>query len=240
MKVKDIMFNIISPPRCMACNCLMNVTSTALFCYDCSKTYKLNNGNTCRVCGKPVGEFADLVCASCKSTRIYYESNVSRYLYRGCIKDAIQNMKFKRRKWIAFEFAKALCETASVHFEGIDFDAVIPVPMTKLDEKTRGFNQSKVFAEIISEHLGVTYDDTVLYKKVGAKTQSGLGRKERLANVKNSYIILEPDRIVDKVVLLVDDVFTTGATMNECARVLKKAGAVAVFGITAATTVFGE
>ena len=186
MKVKDIMFNIISPPRCMACNCLMSVTSTALFCYDCSKTYKLNSGNTCRVCGKPVGEFADLVCASCKSTRIYYESNVSRYLYRGCI------------------------------------------------------NQSKVFAEIISEHLGVTYDDTVLYKKVGAKTQSGLGRKERLANVKNSYIILEPDRIVDKVVLLVDDVFTTGATMNECARVLKKAGAVAVFGITAATTAFGE
>lgn len=224
----------------MACNAPLALSSEALFCFECSKSYRLNDGKTCRVCGKPVEETSDSVCAVCKNTKIHYISNVSRYLYKGCIKEAVQNMKFKRRKWIAFEFADAICQTVFKSYGDIAFDAVIPVPMTGLSEKKRGFNQSAVFAKIISEKFKIECLDKVLRKKPGTKTQSGLGRKERLLNVKNSYTVVCPEKVVDKVVLLADDVFTTGATLNECAKVIKKAGAAAVYCVTLASTVYDE
>lgn len=240
MNFKQLLINTISPPKCLACDKMLGYSSTAMFCYECSKTYRLNTEPFCAVCGKPVGENADYICAECKSHRVYYERNVSRYLYKGCVKDAVQNMKFKRRRWIAFEFGRALCKTVEQSYADIDFDMVIPVPMTWFLELRRGFNQSYEIARIVASKNGVLCADNVLKKRMGAKTQSGLSKKDRLQNVKDKFKVVNGDKLVDKVVLLVDDVYTTGATMNECARVLKKAGAHAVYGLTVATSVFDE
>ncbi len=240
MKFKQLFLNIISPPQCLACGKMLGYSSTAMFCYECSKTYPLNSGNTCAVCGKPVGKNADYICAECKSHRVYYERNVSRYLYKGCVKDAVQNMKFKRRRWIAFEFGRALAKTVEQSYADIDFDMVIPVPMTRFYEYKRGFNQSYEIARIIAAKNGLLCVDNVLKKRMGAKTQSGLNKKDRQTNVKDKFKVKNEKSLVDKVVLLVDDVYTTGATMNECSRMLKKAGALAVYGVTVATSVFDE
>lgn len=224
----------------MACNRRMSVYGNAMFCYDCGKNYRRVREPVCMVCGKPIYNNADTTCASCKRSHIYFERNVSRYLYKGCIKDAIRNMKFKRREWISFEFGKAMTETVNSYYGDIDFDMILYVPMTKLSEATRGFNQSYEIASVISEKMKIPVGNNILNKKINVRTQSGLSRKERLLNVKDAFYVSNSEKLTDKVVLLIDDVYTTGATVNECAKVLKKSGALAVYTATVANTVFDE
>lgn len=240
MTLKEYALNIISPPRCMSCNRRMPLKSKALFCYNCSKEYKINNGKVCDICGKPVLESADATCRECKVTKTYYIKNVSRYLYKGCIKNAVQNMKFKRRMWIAYKFGKSLCKTVQEEYRGINFDMILYVPMTPLGEMERGFNQSYEIASVISENLGIPVINKILYKKAGTKTQSGLNRKDRIENIKNAFIVRNAELLTDKTILLIDDVFTTGSTLNECARMLKRNGALAIYTATVATVVLDE
>ncbi len=235
MKVKDYLLNIISPPRCISCNRRLPVDSTAMFCFDCSKDYFLNNGATCDICGRPISRDRDNTCANCKSEKLYYIKNVSRYQYKGCVKSAIQNMKFKKRCWIAYKFGEALCKTIKEKYSDIKFDMILYVPMSPIKEMSRGFNQSYEIASIVSEKLNIPVNNKILLKKAGVKTQSGLNRKDRLANIKNAFVVINSQNLTDKTVLLIDDVYTTGSTVNECAKTLKKNGALAVYAATLAT-----
>lgn len=240
MVTKEHLLNIFSPPRCMACNKRMPLDSTAIFCYECSKEYHMNNGRVCRICGKPILKNADSTCADCKNTKIHYIKNVSRYLYKGCVKDAVRNMKFQKRIWISYEFGRALLKTVKENYHDINFDMILYVPMTPVSERERGFNQSREIAAIISEELNVPINDKILYKRPGTKTQSGLNRKQRIENVKNAFTVFNSDLMTDKTILLIDDVFTTGSTINECAKTLKRNGAMAVYTATVATVVMDE
>ncbi len=240
IKPVEFLMNIVSSPKCLSCNVRMPVNSTAMFCYDCSKDYFKNNGTLCEICGKPIYENRDTTCAHCKEDRIYYIKNISRYKYKGSIKTAIQNMKFKRREWIAYEFGRTLSKTVKNEYADIKFDMVLFVPMSPLNEFKRGFNQSFEIADIISNNIGVPINKKILFKKPGIKTQSGLNRKERIENVKNAFYVKNSHLLTDKTVLLIDDVLTTGCTVNACAKVLKKNGAMAVYAATVATVTYTE
>lgn len=236
MKFKDYLLNILSPPRCVGCNERLELNSEALFCYECSQGYCKNNGAVCEICGKPIYENRDKTCAECKTEKRYYIKNISRYRYEKSIKIAIQNIKFKRRMWIAFKLGNALYETVKEGYSDINFDMILYVPMTPLSEFNRGFNQSYEMADIIAEKLNVPINHKILYKRTGVKTQSGLNRKERAENVKNAFYVRNSHLLTDKTILLIDDVFTTGSTINACAKILRKNGALAVYTATLATT----
>ena len=148
-------------------------------------------------------------------------------------------MKFKRREWISYKFGKALYNTIKDEYSDLKFDVITYVPMSPLREFSRGFNRSQEFADIISKETKVPVKK-ILHKKPGVKTQSGLNRKERIENVRNAFFVRHSELLTDKVVLLIDDVFTTGSTVNECARILKRNGALAVYVATLATTVYDE
>ena len=237
---KDLFFNIIFPRRCLSCNTSMPIDSKAMFCFKCSKEYFRNTGAVCEICGKPINENRDITCALCKKQKPYYIKNISRYQYRGCIKTAIQNMKFKRRMWISFELGRALSKTVQEKYSDINFDMILYVPMTTLNDLLRGFNQSHKIASMISKEIKVPIKHNILYKKTGIKTQSGLNRKQRIENVKNAFYIKNSHLIEDKTILIVDDVFTTGCTINACSKLLKKNGALAVYAATVATVTTDE
>ncbi len=237
MNILSYLLNILSPPRCLACNCNMPIDSEAMFCYDCSKNYSLNDGATCNICGKPIHKDRDKSCASCKDGKIYYIKNVSRYKYNGCIKTAIQNMKFKKRCWISYKFGDAICRTVEKEYSDINFDMILYIPMSPLNEISRGFNQAYEMAAIVSKKLGIPIYTNIIRKRAGVKTQSGLKKKDRIENIKNAFVIFNSHLLENKTILLVDDVFTTGSTINECARVLKRNGAFAVYSVTLATVV---
>ena len=114
------------------------------------------------------------------------------------------------------------------------YDIIIPVPMYKLKKKERGYNQAEIFAHELAKNLNIYFDKNILIKDINNKRQSSLSEKERFLNVKNVFKIVKMDKIKNKNVILVDDICTTSATLEECSRILKKYGARKVVGLVIA------
>ena len=113
------------------------------------------------------------------------------------------------------------------------YDIIIPVPISKKRYKQRGYNQSAILAKDLARELKAEYLENILVKIKDNAAQSSLNQDEREANVQGAYKVVNKQKIFDKKILIIDDVFTTGATLNECSRVLKAAGAgnIGVFTI---------
>jgi ComF family protein len=120
---------------------------------------------------------------------------------------------------------------------GIDADVIIPVPLHPARLRTREFNQSLLLADQLSRYLSRPVSAGNLVRIAATDPQTTLTRKARLRNLRNAFNIRRPQDLAEKRILLVDDVFTTGTTLNECAKILRKAGAGPVFALTLARTV---
>jgi ComF family protein len=118
-----------------------------------------------------------------------------------------------------------------------DYSLIIPVPLHPRKLRQRGFNQSVVLAREISRRHGVAMDFRTLRRVVDTASQTGLKKKERRSNIRKAFSITGPERIRGQNILLVDDVYTTGSTLSECARTLLKAGAEAVGALTLARAI---
>ena len=114
------------------------------------------------------------------------------------------------------------------------YDIIIPVPISKKRKKERGYNQSLLIARKISSKEKIKLGDKVISKVKNNNTQSKLNKEERAENVKNVYKITSNKEIINKNILLIDDIYTTGATLNECSRMLKQAGAKKIDVLTIA------
>ena len=121
--------------------------------------------------------------------------------------------------------------------QGVDTDVIIPVPLHPTRLRAREFNQSLLLADQLSRHLARPVSATNLVRTAATDPQTTLSRQERLRNLRNAFEIRRPSDLSGKRILLIDDVFTTGATLNECARSLRNAGAGPVFALTLARTV---
>jgi ComF family protein len=119
----------------------------------------------------------------------------------------------------------------------IDVDVIIPVPLHPTRLRAREFNQSLLLADQLSRHLSRPVSTTNLVRTVATDPQTTLSRQERLRNLRKAFEIRKPQDLAEKRILLVDDVYTTGTTLNECAKVLRKAGAGPVLALTLARTV---
>ena len=121
--------------------------------------------------------------------------------------------------------------------QGIDADVIIPVPLHPARLRAREFNQSLLLADHLSRHLSRPMSSTNLVRTAATDPQTSLSRQERLRNLRKAFEIRRPQDLAEKRILLVDDVFTTGTTVNECAKTLRKSGSGPVFVLTLARTV---
>ena len=154
------------------------------------------------------------------------------------MKEAIHKFKFNCKKGLSGPLGQLMVE----HLKGSDIparniDIVIPIPLSKQRERERGYNQSKYLAEIISRAFSITLDDGSLRKIKDAKPQFELARQERFSKIKG---VFSSALLQGKIVLLVDDIFTTGATVAEASLALKEAGAKCVYAVTLARAVDPE
>ncbi len=158
----------------------------------------------------------------------------SCYEYKGKIVTLIHNLKFNNAQYLAEDFSKDLCKLYKT--EKYSCDIVIPVPMTQARLKSRGYNQAGLLANGLSKLINLPYDENNLLKIKDTKSQVGLDFSERKNNLIDAFKTKDKKFFKGKRVLLVDDIFTTGATIECCARALKKGGASQVFVITVAHT----
>lgn len=238
MNLLRLIANFFSPPQCIFCNDSLDIRTIYNVCGKCAFELPYNNDKCCKICGTPLDiTYGDLYCGVCKNTKRAFAQNVSRFLYRDKVADALRYMKFgKGQLWIADTFGKLLAQTVEYEYGDIEFDVVLYVPVSKKRLNERGFNQSEIIAEAVCRSLNLHKGEGILIKPFDTPKQSGLKFKDRKENVKNAFVVENSELIIDKTLLLIDDICTTGSTLNECSKTLKKAGALSVYCATVATT----
>ncbi len=195
---------------------------------------KINERYTCRKCLNILEYYRGKVLISCCSSR-YYDQVICAFEYKTYMKNKMLQYKFEDKRYIAKVFGDLLAYR--LQKQNICADVVIPVPIHEKRRKQRGYNQSAYVARVVSEIMRLHCDEKTLIKIINNPKQSLLDEKQRIENVKGVYSITSKENIRGKRVLLIDDIFTTGVTVNECAKVLKEAGASEVI---VATVLYGR
>lgn len=156
----------------------------------------------------------------------YFENHFYMFKYDGLIRKLLLDYKFNEKSYLFRTFIQIFEKYYKKEYLQLDFyDIIIPVPMSKKRMKLRGYNQSELFAKKVSEITNIKLNKKALIKLKNNTAQSLLDKNSRLQNVQNMYKINEKENIKDKKILLIDDIFTTGSTVNECSKILKQAGA---------------
>ena len=152
--------------------------------------------------------------------------------YTGEIKNLIYDFKYNQKTYIGRHLAEMIKEFLMK--EALDYDVIIPVPLFKRKEAKRGFNQSTIISKYLGQYTGVEVMAANLQRVRNTVIMHTLSRLERIDNVKEAFSLRNPKEIYNKRILLIDDILTTGATINECGRVLYEAGAIEVIACTLA------
>lgn len=158
------------------------------------------------------------------------------YPYASPVSDILTALKFLKKRWLARIFKETLAETAAMAGAETNYDFILPVPLDNQRLIEREFNQSGIFAELLEKTLSCRARARLLVKRWPTPAQSSLGQTERHVNLFGAFALPRPKWMVEKNVLLVDDIVTTGATADEIARILKEAGAKRVDLIAIART----
>lgn len=216
---------------CDVCGGELIAESRYRLCSACAEKMPFIDGKICLVCGGPVHNEADY-CVRCQNTESVFKLNRSPLVYDKDAKALILALKFGKKQYIA----KTLGAMMSDRFisEHMNAEIIVPVPMSTNELKKRGFNQAELLANEVGKRLGLPVLPALI-KNRDTASQKQLTREERTENLKDAFSVVFKE-VRDRRILLVDDVFTTGATANECAKALLKARCKDVSVLTAAVT----
>ncbi len=218
------LLDYIFPRRCIFCN--TPIYSDLPNCEECAALIPFAE-DVCPTCGK-----ASCICGR---QRLYFTAAASVFLYDTGVENAVCQLKFHDRVSYAKPLAGYLHQKL-IQTEFADrIDLILPAPMTKKDIADRGYNQSILLAKELSGLSRIPMNDTALIKIKQTKKQHNLNAAERRRNLLDAFWVAEPATVCGRTILLCDDVYTTGSTLNECARTLMKSGAQEVFCLTVAS-----
>ncbi|MDI6736754.1 MAG: ComF family protein [bacterium] len=231
--------NFIFASDCRVCKNLLSSLEEKYICKDCFSKIEFITSPYCDKCGKILVEsFKEIekpICKDCYSLKRYFYEARAVSIYEGALREGIHILKFEKKVGIHKPLGDLLVRYLKEQQEDLisRIDFLIPVPLHRKRFNSRGFNQAQLLCDYIEKHLNlpVILD---LQRIRWTTPQMNLGRSERLQNIKGAFEVKNKDTISGKQILLVDDIFTTGATVNECSRVLIKAGAKQVSVLTLA------
>ncbi|MEI7554411.1 ComF family protein [Candidatus Chlorohelix sp.] len=224
MKLTGILVDFFFPPRCFVCGKIGQWLHP-----DCRKSLPYITQSYCLVCGAP---FNGVRCYSplCSMPSRSLDTAGSVFIHIGAIRQAVLKLKYRGVRAVSGVLGAEMAE--AIKQRGwLDSDLLIPVPLHRTHLQERGYNQAGLLAESISEVCKLEIDEIQLARIRQTRSQIGLGLRERAENVANAFE-WRGASLIGKNILLVDDVCTTGATLNACATVLKAAGANLVRAIT--------
>jgi len=193
----------------------------------------------CRICGRPVAvPGPELLCDDCRGpNRPHFDRAASALPFDGAARRMLLDYKFNRHLWLRDDFVEWLEASARARFDVSAVDCVIPVPTTLWHRLDRGYSPVDCLAGPLARRLDRKYLSHALFRCGRPLRQSALDEQERRENVRNTFGIRRPAAFRGRTVLLVDDILTTGATLSECARMLKESGVWRVWCVTLARAV---
>jgi len=236
------LLDLILPARCRACHRTLRAETNPCFCPDCWDTVSRIDGPCCPRCGKPFASAAALshspghLCGDCRERSPKFDRAVSAGWYEGVLAEAIHLFKYRGKTLLTRPLGDLLLPAIKRLPEA---DVLVPVPLHPSRLREREFNQALLLCDYLGAESGLPVIPDALERIRVTPPQIGLSHEDRRRNVRRAFVPKRPERLEGRRPVLIDDVFTTGATVNECARPLKRAGAESVFVLTVARTPAG-
>lgn len=210
------MLELIYPPVCGICNKI----STKYICEECErnmKKYFINKIIDCR-----------------NNKNVYYDYQIKILKYENVVRKKVIDYKFREKTYMHKTLEKIIINNKKIYGFLKKYDIMIPIPMYKTKKWARGYNQVELVARELSKELQIELNCKILKKIKNTKRQSSLTKEERNQNIKNAFIVTKMSNIENRKIILCDDIITTGSTLNECSKVLKKANAREIAVLTIA------
>ncbi len=237
MKLGSTLLNMVFSRMCDACGSPVDEVSPGSLCWACREKIHLVQLPFCNTCGDPVagavtGTFD---CTWCHTHRPAFDWARSAVRYDSVVRTVLRNLKYHDGLWVVPELTnwlEALWHTCPPEIQEADW--ITAVPLYPSRERMRTYNQAAVLAAALAKRMKRPFRSRVLWRCRPTPTQTRLTAAQRLHNVKGVFFVPFHRRVAGAKVVVVDDVMTTGATVNECARTLKAAGAASVMVLTAA------
>lgn len=219
-------------------------------CRDCLDNFDSLDSPLCLICGRPFAATSDTdhACGQCLTKKCPFFAARSCGVFSKTLMELIHAYKYNGRTRLAKPLS-ALLFQLFIGYDGFnDIDIVIPVPLHRHRLRERGFNQAYMMVMLwpglnksgkfkTGFRAGFRINSSALVRKKKTESQTGLGRNDRIKNIKGAFSVKRPEAITDKNILVVDDVYTTGSTVSECASTLMKAGAAGAWVLTLARAV---
>ena len=227
--------DMLYPRTCAGCGKLA-APEPGHFCWDCQSKILYVQSPYCSICGDPVEGRVDgsFVCYACSESAPFFDRARSAVRYRGVMQNILQEFKYREGLWMRPDLVRILEACVATHYDMGEIDAVTFVPLYPAKHRQRGYNQAEVLAGLLAKSIRKPLLKYCLVRLKPTQTQTHLTARDRVTNVKGAFKARWLSRLKGRRILLVDDVMTTGATVNECSRVLKAGGAAHVVVVTVA------
>lgn len=226
--------HLLYPPRCPVCDRIVPVSFGKWefpICPECRESIEYVREPACKKCGKPLTDERREYCGDCMRHSHAFTQGKALWVYRDAVKQSIYRLKYANRREYGIAYAQEMVRVYGNWIRGRRIQAIVPIPLHKRRKRQRGYNQAGIIAKEIGEQTGLPVLDNLLVRSVYTRPQKELNDKERKNNLKNAFKIGQNNVQLERI-LLVDDIFTTGSTMDGAAEVLKEAGASEVFFVS--------
>jgi len=235
MRIRSTLFQFFLPPQCPCCE-KFSEEGRQGFCSSCLSQIRWIEPPFCSICGIPFisREVETHPCGVCVTHRRYFKMARALGAFEGSLQEAIHRWKYEGKTYLTPFLAEWMAEGLNRYWEPGSLDLLIPVPLHTRRLRERGFNQALLLVKALSRRTGIPYRKRILQKKKSTIPQVNLSGMEREKALRGTFHVIEKEELSGQWVLLIDDVYTTGATVNECSKALLKGGAERVDVLTLA------
>jgi len=229
------LINLFYPAICRGCSRKIDKFDCNI-CDDCAKKIKERLPPFCIKCGRQLKGDSELMamCQNCKKDKPFFDKAWSACHYDNLLKNLIHDFKYKKITSLSKDFTALLINFMKKYHIGRDSQIILSIPMHPDRLFQREINHADILAKALGRNLGIPYSGNTLKKTKNTPLQSKLKRDARIKNLRSSFYLKDKSIVRNKNIMLVDDLFTTGSTVNECSRVLKDSGAGYIEVITLA------
>lgn len=217
LKIKRRILEIFYPRRCCFCG---NVSETEV-CRSCKEKICYIEEPRCKKCGRLVRYEEQEYCYECQRIRFHYDQGKSIWLHKKPVNESIYQFKYHNKRIYGEFYAKELFRLFRKELQEWNVDVIIPVPLHSRRKRVRGYNQSEIIAKTLGELSKIPVNTKAVKRKKYTRPQKELNDKERKNNLKDAFWI-QKDWKIPKNVLLIDDIYTTGSTIDTIAKILKE------------------
>lgn len=224
---KQWLLSVLFPRRCPVCEEIVSPRG-ALICPDCERKLHFLTEPTCQICGREILADDEELCESCKRHRFLFKRSIALVGYDDVAARSISRIKYTGAREFLDYYGREAVRRRGEELRRMQIDAIVPVPVHPSRKRKRGYNQATVLAEVMGAELGLPVYEAALCRRKKTAASKELNAAERLKNLMSAFYAGPIPQDLRRV-LLVDDIFTTGATMESCTRTLLAAGVEEVY-----------